>query len=68
MIDIQTLMANPWVIAAILIWTTPWKIAAMWKAAQKKQFYWFIALFLINTLAILEILYIYVFSEKKKKR
>jgi methionyl-tRNA synthetase len=56
-----------WIIAAIA-WTLPWKGYALWKAARGKHNFWFIALFLINTLAILDILYIFVFSRMHKKR
>lgn len=59
-----------WVITLATLWTIPWKGVALWKAAQKKDVYWFIALLLINTVGILEILYIFVFSKmewKKKK-
>ncbi len=47
-----------------VLWTLPWKGIALWRAAQNKQKIWFIVLFLVNTLAILEILYIFVFSKK----
>jgi hypothetical protein len=48
------------------IWTLPWKGVALWKAAQRKSVWWFIALLIINTLGILEILYIFIFSEWDK--
>jgi len=54
---------QPQILFPILIWTTFWKGLALWKAAQKKQVYWFIAILLINLLGIFSILYIYVFSE-----
>jgi hypothetical protein len=54
--------------AAVVIWSTIWKIIALWKAARKKHLVWFIVLALVNTIGILEILYIYVFSEMKPKR
>jgi len=40
-------------------------LAAVWKAARLGDVRWFITLLVINTAGILEILYIYVFSEKK---
>jgi hypothetical protein len=49
-----------------IIWTVPWKAIALWKAARSDNKKWFIVLFLVNTMAILEILYIYVFDKKKK--
>lgn len=48
-----------------ILWTLPWKGYALWKASKNNQRNWFIALFLINTLAILEILYLAFFQKKK---
>jgi hypothetical protein len=45
----------------------PWKGWALWKAAKNDQKVWFIVLLFVNTLAILEILYIFVFSEKRHR-
>ena len=53
---------------AILVWTLAWKLLAMWKAAKKDSVTWFILLAVINTIGILEILYLYVFSRLKSKR
>ncbi len=51
-----------------LAWTIPWKGWALWKAARNNHQIWFIVLLLVNTLAILEILYIFVFSKKRHKK
>lgn len=53
------------VIAAI--WSIIWKGIGMWKAARKDHLVWFIVFLIVNTLGILEILYIYIFSEMGKK-
>ena len=50
----------------IVAWSIYWKGMALWKAARRGEKAWFVALLVINTLGILEILYIYVFSEKSK--
>lgn len=52
-------------IAALVIWSLVWKGMALWKAARRGEKYWFVALLVINTVGILEILYIYFFSKKK---
>ena len=57
---------NQLVFFLALAWTLPWKGVALWKASQLKQKWWFIALLVINTLGILEILYIFIFSNLKK--
>ena len=49
------------------IWTIPWKGFALWKSARKGDSLWFIILLIVNTLAILEILYIFIFSERKEE-
>ena len=53
---------------AAIIWTIYWKGLALWKAAKRNERGWFIALLIINTLGILEILYIYIFSRKKLRK
>jgi hypothetical protein len=62
----QFIVQNPWVLFLVVAWTIPWKGVALWKAARNGHKGWFIVLFLINTLAILEILYIFVFGKKKQ--
>ena len=51
----------------LLLWVLPWKGVALWRAAKNAHKKWFIAMFLINTLAILEIIYIFYFSKPKPK-
>ena len=52
---------------ALILWSLAWKGMALWKASKANSQGWFIALLLVNTFGILDILYIYVFSEQKKK-
>ncbi|MBL7053581.1 hypothetical protein ISS06_00040 [Patescibacteria group bacterium] len=56
---------NQLILLLIIGWTLPWKGIALWKAVKLRQKSWFIAILLLNTLAILEILYIFVFSKNK---
>jgi len=51
----------------VLLLTLPLKGIAMWKAAKNGHKKWFIALFLSNTLGILDIVYIFYFSKPKQK-
>jgi len=55
------------VFAVLVVWSIIWKGMALWKAARLGSKGWFVALLIINTLGILEILYIYVFSKKDNK-
>jgi len=61
------LLTNPWILIIITLWVLPWKGVALWRAANNKQKIWFVALLVLNTLAILEIIYIFYFSKKKKE-
>ncbi len=60
------ILANQWIIWLAILWTIPWKGIALWKAARKSDKAWFIILLIFNTLAILEIIYIFIFSKKKE--
>ncbi|MES2014660.1 MAG: DUF5652 family protein [Patescibacteria group bacterium] len=55
---------NLWIIL-IILWTLPWKGYALWLSARNNHPRWFIALLLLNTIAILEIFYIFVVARKK---
>ena len=60
-----TTMWGTLVILLLVLWTLPWKGVALWRAAGNKHLVWFICIFIFNTLAILEIIYIFGFSKKK---
>jgi len=55
---------NPLVLLLAVLWVLPWKGVALWKAARLSHKKWFIVLFLVNTLGILEIIYIYFIARK----
>ena len=54
-----------WVLIIAVLWTLPWKMVALWKVARRGERGWFVALFFINMLAILEIFYIFVVTKRK---
>ena len=43
----------------ILVWTFFWKGLALWHAAKREEKKWFVALLILNTLGILEIIYLF---------
>jgi len=49
----------------LIVWAGVWKAIALWKAARNNHLGWFIALCVVNTLGILEILYIYIWGKKQ---
>ncbi|MBU1179852.1 hypothetical protein KJ885_02835 [Patescibacteria group bacterium] len=66
--DIQSLQEWSWLLMLLALWTLPWKGVALWKAAKNNHKAWFVILLVANTLAILEIIYIFAFSKKKKEK
>ena len=62
----EQLVQNPLAILLIIIWTLPWKGWSLWIAARKNDKKWFIVLLILNTLGIIDALYIFIFSKKKK--
>ena len=55
-----------WIVFGLaLVWSMVWKGIALWRAGQNGDLVWFIVLFLINTLGILEIIYIFIFGRRK---
>jgi hypothetical protein len=54
-----------WISLVVLAWTIPWKAVALWRSARNGSVAWFVVLLIVNTLAILEIIYIFGFSKKK---
>jgi len=64
----QFLIQNQWLIGLAVLWTIPWKGIAFMEGCKNDHKWWFIALLVINTLGILEILYIFIFSKKILKQ
>jgi hypothetical protein len=56
---------NGWVLVVILVWSLFWKGCALWIAAKNNQKWWFLAILVLNTLGILEIIYIFIIAKKK---
>ncbi|KPJ57223.1 hypothetical protein AMJ49_01260 [Parcubacteria bacterium DG_74_2] len=56
------------ILPLIFLWTLVWKGIALWKAARNGHKKWFGVLLFINTLGILEIIYVFIFSKKKSEK
>ncbi|OIO42954.1 hypothetical protein AUJ64_03210 [Candidatus Pacearchaeota archaeon CG1_02_39_14] len=54
-----------WLLLIAVAWSLVWKGLALWKSARINQPVWFVILLVVNTLGILEILYIFLFSQIK---
>lgn len=53
-------------IGLLVLWSSIWKGFALYRAGSLKSVPWFVMLFILNTAGILEILYLFVFSKKKR--
>ena len=49
----------------LILWSLFWKGLALWHASQKKQEWWFIILLIVNTMGILEIIYLFAVLKLK---
>ncbi len=64
----QFMQQNWWMMAILTLWLLPWKGVALWKAARLGHMKWFIAILILNTLALLDIFYIFVIARKAEKK
>ena len=64
---LDSLLNSNW-LYLLLLWVLPWKGVALWRAARNSHKKWFIVLLVVNTLALLEIVYIFYFSSKREKQ
>lgn len=63
-------VAQPWFVPVtliLLVWTLVWKGFALWRAAKDDSTLWFVLMLILNTLGILEIVYIFAISPMSKK-
>lgn len=50
-------------LAIAIIWSLAWKGVALWKASKHDQLAWFVCLLVINTLGVLEMVYLGFFQK-----
>lgn len=61
----QIIEQSIWLFTFMLVWSLIWKGIALWKAARSEDKFWFVAILLVNTIGVLEIIYIFFLSKKK---
>ena len=58
-----------WIIVLVVvlgIWEAVWKAIALWRAGNDRNLLWFVLMFILNTLGILEIIYIFGISRPRR--
>ena len=59
---------SPGVIAVCVVaglWDATWKAVAMWKAARRSQLTWYVLLFVLNTVGVLPIVYVFFVAPRQ---
>lgn len=51
----------------LYLWSILWKGLALWRSAELKQKNWFVAILVLNTIGILEIVYLFYFAKRRMK-
>lgn len=51
-----------------VVWSVIWKGVALWKSARYGQKAWFVVLLIVNTVGLLEIVYLAFFQRKPIRR
>jgi divalent metal cation (Fe/Co/Zn/Cd) transporter len=51
-----------------VIWSAIWKAIALWHSARNKQTAWFVVLCILNTIGLLEIIYLAFFQKNKNPK
>ncbi len=68
LVQLQQLIEGHFVLFSILIiWTMVWKGVALWKAARLNHRKWFIAILIVNSLGILDLIYIFFIAQPRER-
>lgn len=55
----------PAIFYILTVWSLLWKGVALWRASKSGQRNWFIAMLILNTMGILEIVYLFRFAKER---
>lgn len=58
--------SHPYLLALALIWMMVWKGFALWRSAERGEKIWFMAILIMNTLGLLEIIYLFFIAKPKQ--
>jgi len=49
--------------AVLILWSLVWKAIALWKSARRGDTAWYVVMTIVNTLGILEIIYVFAVAK-----
>lgn len=52
-------------VGLMVLWDLAWKGLALWRAARRKEQWWFLALLVINSMGILPIAYLLIWGKEE---
>jgi len=64
----QSILNIPsYLLFVVIAWSILWRGLALWRAAKDSQRNWFIIILVVNTVGILDIIYLFRFAKKRMK-
>ncbi len=64
----QELLQNQIFFVVLVVWSLFWKGLVLWRAAKLNQKVWYVIILILNTLGILEIIYLIITHKKVNKK
>jgi len=58
---------NPWLLGIVIVWSLIWKGIALWHSARNTQTAWYVVILILNTVGILEIVYLLFFRKSSNR-
>ncbi len=58
---------HPTLFVSLIVWSLVWKGFALYKAGRNNSSIWFIILFVVNTLGLLEMVYLFMIKDQEVK-
>ena len=58
---------SPVLLFVLFLWSLLWKGMALWRASKNDQKNWFVVMLVVNTIGILELVYLFYFAKKRMK-
>ena len=62
---LSLIQTNGPLFAALFLWSIFWKGLALWHSGRRGQPWWFVILLVLNTVGILEIIYLFAIARLK---
>ncbi|NQT29005.1 MAG: hypothetical protein HQ596_00390 [Candidatus Saganbacteria bacterium] len=59
--------AQLFILSVAIVWSLIWKGIGLWYSARNRQSVWYIIILLVNTLGILELIYLLFFQRDTNK-